>query len=206
MTEAGTADTRRGRRTLLIVALLFLLPVLLSAYLYVTGWRPQGRSLQYGELLQPARPLGDARLVRPDGTALQFSELRGKWLLVSFGRLPCTPACRDNLYKLQQVRLAQGRDATRVQRVFVLLDPATGDALGRLADDYPGLIALRGERGTVSRLAQEFSGRPGTPPDGAERIYMVDPHGNLVMRYAPDADASGLRKDLARLLRLSQIG
>jgi hypothetical protein len=39
-----------------------------------------------------------------------------------------------------------------------------------------------------------------------DRIYLIDPLGNLVLRYAPGADPSGIRRDLARLLRLSQIG
>jgi hypothetical protein len=46
----------------------------------------------------------------------------------------------------------------------------------------------------------------GTALDAPGRVYLIDPIGNLVLSYAPDADPSGMRKDLARLLRLSQVG
>jgi hypothetical protein len=75
-----------------------------------------------------------------------------------------------------------------------------------LEAQYPGLMAFTGAPAEVQRLAREFASTRGTPLDGLERVYLVDPNGNLVLSYAPDADASGMRKDLARLLRLSQIG
>jgi hypothetical protein len=46
------------------------------------------------------------------------------------------------------------------------------------------------------------------PPavDGAAGIYIVDPHGNLMMSYPASGSARGLLKDLERLLKLSHIG
>lgn len=202
--EAG--KTRRARTQLLLVALLFLLPVVLASYLYVSGWRPEGKSLQSGEMLQPARPLADAMLMDAQGKPVQFSALRGKWALVYFGRLPCAAACQNNLYKMQQVRLAQGRDAWRVQRVFISLDRADDAGINTLTGQYPGLTVFRGEPAAIHALARDFQTRQGTALDNLEHIYIVDPHGNLVLSYARDGDANGMRKDLARLLRLSQIG
>jgi cytochrome oxidase Cu insertion factor (SCO1/SenC/PrrC family) len=204
--EQDAGKTRRARTQLLLVALLFLLPVVLATYLYVSGWRPEGKSLQSGEMLQPARPLADATLMDAQGNPVQFSALRGKWVLVYFGRLPCAAACQNNLYKMQQVRLAQGRDAWRVQRVFISLDRADDAGVNTLTGQYPGLTVFRGEPAAIHALARDFQTRQGTALDNLERIYIVDPHGNLVLSYARDGDATGMRKDLARLLRLSQIG
>jgi hypothetical protein len=44
---------------------------------------------------------------------------------------------------------------------------------------------------------------PGAPP---ERIYLVDPLGNLMMRFPRDPDPKLMMKDLSRLLKASQIG
>ena len=196
--------TRTGRRTLVLIVLLFLAPVVLATSLYLGGWRPDGKGLQQGELVQPARPLTNASLRKTDSTEYRLHALRGSWTFITFSRLPCSDVCQNNLYKMQQVRLAQGKDAGRVQRAFIALG-GTKD-IRALETKYPGLAAFTGAAATVQTLASEFTSSHGTPLDGLERVYLVDPNGNLVLSYAPDADASGMRKDLARLLRLSQIG
>jgi cytochrome oxidase Cu insertion factor (SCO1/SenC/PrrC family) len=207
MTDTGTPPSPRGRRTLILVALLFLLPVVAATVLYVSGWRPEGKSLQHGELVQPARPVGDAELKTADDAPYRLNALRGKWAFVYFHPLPCTQACRNSLFKMQQVRLAQGRDAARVERVIVVADADAGaGALRELAQQYPGLIAVSGTRAILQALAREFVSSQGTALDVPGRVYLVDPIGNLVLSYAPDADPTGMRKDLARLLRLSQVG
>jgi SCO1/SenC len=205
MIDTGILPSPRGRRTLILVALLFLLPVVAATALYVSGWRPEGRSLQHGELVQPARPVGDAELTGADGAPYRLNALRGKWAFVYFSPLPCTQACRNSLYKMQQVRLAQGRDAPRVERVMIVAAAGTS-ALRELAQQYPGLAAVSGTRATLQTLAREFVSSQGTALDVTGRVYLIDPIGNLVLSYAPDADPSGMRKDLARLLRLSQVG
>jgi cytochrome oxidase Cu insertion factor (SCO1/SenC/PrrC family) len=204
-TENGASPAPRSRRTLLLVVFVFLLPVVSATYLYVTGWRPTGKSLQHGELVQPARPVSNVELISVDGAPYRLSTLHGKWALVYFGPLPCAPDCQNNLYKIQQVRLAQGRDAARVERVMIMTD---GDAaaLREIMRQYPGLIAVHGARASLQVLMRDFASSPGTALDVSGRVYLIDPIGNLVLRYAPDADPSGMRKDLARLLRLSQIG
>lgn len=205
-TAADQPGRRRGRRTLVLVTALFMLPVVLATVLFVTGWRPSGRSLQYGELLAAPRPIGEAVLNTVDGGTLRLSELHGRWALVVFDTLPCDERCQANLYKVQQVRLAQGRDARRVERLFIALAPAGAPLRTGLADRYPGLRVLHGTATAVSTLARDFVTADGTALDGLAHVYVVDPNGNLVMSYPPGADPSGMRKDLARLLRLSRIG
>jgi len=203
--DNAAVPTPRGRRTLVLVTLLFLLPVVAATTLYYSGWKPEGNSLQHGELLQPARPVGDAELVRADGAPYRLSTLRGKWAYIYFTTLPCTEVCRSNLYKMQQVRLAQGRDVTRVERVIIVAETSAA-LLSELASQNPGLIALNATRTMHQSLAREFVSSQGTALDVPGRVYLMDPIGNLVMSYAPDADPSGMRKDLVRLLRLSQVG
>jgi hypothetical protein len=43
-------------------------------------------------------------------------------------------------------------------------------------------------------------------PGSAPTILLVDPLGNLVLRYGADPDIKGLAKDLTRLLKASRIG
>lgn len=201
--KAGPAGApTSGRRTLLLIMLLFLVPVVLATGLYFGGWRPQGKSLHHGQLVQPAQPLNDVVLRRADGKETQLmSSLRGSWVLLTFSRLPCTQACQDNLYKMQQVRLTQGKDASRVRRAFIAL--ANGGDGSSLENQYPGLIVFAGQPREVQAVARQLAGEAG---EAQESIYIVDPLGNLVLRYRADTDPSDIRKDLTRLLRLSQIG
>lgn len=194
----------QGRRTLLLITSLFLVPVVLGTGLYFGGWRPQGRALHHGELVHPAQPLTDVALRKSDGTESRLTALRGSWTLITLSHLPCNEACRNNLYKMQQVRLTQGKDAGRVQRVFIA-QAGSGDP-SALATQYPGLSVLTGTPTEFQKITGQLAGRDSKSLPNRESVYLVDPLGNLVLRYNADADPSGMRKDLARLLRLSQIG
>lgn len=204
-TEPGRKNISTGRRTLIIIIGVFLLPVVSATYLYVSGWRPSGKSLQYGELVQPARPVGDAELIGAEGAPTRLSALHGKWVLVIFSAQPCAVDCQNNLYKMQQVRLTQGRDAPRVERVLIVLD-GTADELRERTRQYPGLLAVRAGSQSLAALQSNFVSTQGTALNVPGRIYLLDPLGNLVLSYPADANPSGMRKDLARLLRLSQVG
>lgn len=208
MTEPANKSTpgmgpAHGRRNLLLITLLFLAPVVLGTTLYFTGWRPQGRALHHGELVQPARPLSDITLRKTDGSESRLGSLNGSWVMVTFSHLPCEAACRNNLYKMQQVRLTQGKDARRVRRVFIV-PSASGDPAA-FETQYPGMQVFSVAPLELQKAAREFAGDEKSFNE-SERVYLIDPLGNLVMRYGADADPSGMRKDLARLLRLSQIG
>lgn len=191
----------RGRRTLLLLLVISLLPVALAVYLHQTDWRPSGRHLQHGELISPARPLPEVRLHTPDDKPLSLQELRGRWLLISLAPDRCADACRQALWKMQQVRLAQAKDMQRVERVLIARH---GEA--RLAADFPGTLVLRADAAAYGPLAGELTGLNPARDELAGRLQIVDPHGNLVLRYPADIDPARLQKDLARLLRLSQIG
>ncbi|MBI3778363.1 MAG: SCO family protein [Gammaproteobacteria bacterium] len=195
----------RSRRRVLLIAALFALPVIVSYALYLGGWRPASTG-NHGELVQPARPLADAAVVLLDGKPMRFSELRGKWTLVTFSSAECLKPCERNLTNMRQVIAAQGKDAERVQSVLVVTDGKALDWLRYAVKDYPGMRVITGPADSVAALAREFTLPAGNPLDNLNRVYLVDPLGNLMMSYPADADPSGMRKDLARLLRVSQIG
>ena len=206
MTERSAHD-RRQRRILIGIALIFFAPLALSFYLYYgRHWHPGGR-VNAGELIEPARPLPAAVLPLVSGeraagkaeTDAQF--LKGKWTLLYVQHGRCDEECRRHLYDTRQVRLALDREMNRVQRVFI------GDAdccdLPELKTAHPDLIVVRASAADEPLLA-ELPLRSGAI--NSHRIYLVDPLGNAMMFYAPDARPKGMLEDLKRLLRLSSIG
>ena len=196
MNQLLPADpVKRGRIKLLALAAFFALPVVAGYVAFFFEWMP-GSAANYGTLI-PARPLPDAILQGADQRPFKVSELRGKWVLVQFDTGACDAYCERKLYFMRQVRKALGKDMTRVERVWLLTDEQAPKA--RLVEAIEG-----------TRLARP-SGRAFTDEFPAERsntdhIYLVDPLGNLMMRFPRDPDPSRMLKDMQRLMKVSGIG
>ena len=180
-----------------LLAALFLGPLAAAWILYFdAGWRP-GETTNHGELISPAVPLPAVSLPRPDGSLLGPEGFREHWTLVYVDAGACGEPCRAALQDSRQTRLALGRLMDRVQRVYLY----SGDppAAAFMAEEHPDLLAasLAGPEG--ARLAASL-------PSAAEGFWLVDPLGNVMMRYAPDAARKGMLEDLKKLLRISRIG
>ena len=189
---------RRNFRTVAALGGLFLLPLLLSFWLYYgVHWHPLGTT-NHGELIEPLRPLPDVTLNDADGAA-HSRVFQGKWTLVYVGNGACDANCRTTLVFMRQTRLSLNNEMTRVQRVLL----ATAACCDRayLAAAHPGLRVLDASQAAAQPLLAQF------PPDGrAQALYVVDPLGNLMMRYDARLPPRGLLEDLKRLLQLSHIG
>jgi len=184
----------KRRWSLWLIGVLCIAPVAASYFAYYV--MPPGGHTNYGELMD-AKPLPDARLSLVDGTPFQLSQLRGKWVLLMTGSARCDEACQRTLFTLRQLRLTQGRDMERIERVWLVSDAAA--LPDGLMVDYRGTwLARAGASGLLERLPAE---RP-----RAEYIYLVDPLGNLVLRYGRDGEPARMIKDLTRLLKTSRIG
>ena len=188
---------RRQRRLLIGVALMFFAPLGFSFLLYYGhGWHPGGH-VNKGELVQPPRPLPATPLPLAGGGDTDALVLRRKWTLVYVQRGRCEDNCLRHLYDTRQVRTALDREMNRVQRMLI----AAADCcdMDKLRDIHPDLIIVRAGPAVQPLLAL-------LPAANTERIYLVDPLGNLMMFYEPDSKPKGLLEDMKRLLQLSQIG
>jgi hypothetical protein len=167
------------RNKLVWVAAVCIAPFVLGTAAYLLRWTP-GTAANYGELIAP-RPL----------SAPALAPLRGKWVLVAFDAAACDAYCERKLYFMRQARRAQGEGASRVERLWVLTDGA---------QPRPELLAaIEGTR--LARFpAAEFPGA------AADHIYLVDPLGNLMMRFPREPDPARMIRDLQRLLKYSRSG
>jgi hypothetical protein len=208
-TEAAdrSAHDRRQRRLLVALGVLFFAPLAVSFYLYYgpVGWRPSSR-VNRGDLINPPRPLPEVSLPIANHTAGSLSKpdfLMGKWTLLYVGPGSCSAPCRSDLYNTRQVRIALNRDMDRVRRVFI----AEGECCDWqfLDSQHPDLVTLLAtpDAAPLLGLLPAFDG---IAPAAAERIYLIDPLGNLMMSYSPEAKPKGMLEDLKRLLGLSHVG
>ncbi len=179
------------------LALWFFGPLAVAGYLYFdTDWRPGERN-NHGELVVPAVPLPDVRLPTPDGTLTAETFLRDRWSLVYLGRTPCEAACQEALYNGRQMRLALGRLMERVERVYLHVGEPPEAAF--VATEHPDLQVADASVPAAAELLEAFEGQ-------AEGYWLVDPLGNLMMRYPANEPPRGMMDDIKRLLRLSRIG
>jgi|SRR5579863_903984 len=206
-----TADVRelrcRNLRMLAVLAALFFAPLLGSAWLYYgAGWRPGGR-ISHGELIEPPRPLPRVELPHvaigaqtPRALAGTDPTLfRSQWSLVYVGDGSCDASCRGTLYVMRQTRLALGTDMTRLARVFLVT--ANCCAKDYFAREHAGMTVLDASGAAGAQLLGRFPAG-----DRAHTLFIIDPLGNLMMRYDVRRNPRGLLVDLKRLLELSQIG
>ncbi len=183
-------NAKRSRRTLWLIALVTVAPVVASYAAYYLF--PRDRQVNSGELLV-TRPAPEISGVTGDGKTFDLQMLRGKWVLAAAAPAPCNAQCEKALYATRQARTIQGREMDRVVRVwFVIGDVAPAPAI---LEQHPGLM-----------VAQVPSGAFASWPAGEDRIYLIDPLGNLVLAYTRDPDIKGMAKDLTRLLKASRIG
>ncbi len=173
----------RNLRTLAALAGLFLLPLVIAFWMYYgTDWRP-AQTVNHGQLITPVRPL--------PGTLFHH-----KWTLIYVGDGQCDAACRTALHVMRQTRLSLNNDMTRVDRMFLV----TSNCCARefLDREHSGLIVVDAPG---QALIAEF------PADErAQSLFIVDPLGNLMMRYDVRQNPKGLLQDLKKLLSLSHIG
>ena len=182
MKKESTEKKRTGRLKLALLGAFFVLPVAASWTLWWLDLAP-GTTGNYGTLLPP-QPVALAPV----------AALKGKWVLLQFDGGACDPWCERKLYFMRQVRRAQGKEMPRVTRLWLLTDSA-----------QPRAELLAAIEGTVVAPAPAGVDFP-VDKSLTDHIYLVDPLGNLMMRFPRDADASRMIKDLKHLLRVSGFG
>jgi cytochrome oxidase Cu insertion factor (SCO1/SenC/PrrC family) len=189
-----SSGARRRNTTLWLIVALAAAPAVASYLLYYF-WPPT-RTVNYGDLIEP-RPLPDPALALADGSAFQLSRLRGKWVLVSLDSGRCDARCERKLLFMRQLRLTQGKEMERVERLWLIVDDVAPrpEAIAPFAGTWVVPAAGAG-------LLERF------PAAGAaaDHIYIIDPLGNVMMRFPRDPEPSRMIKDLTRLLKASRIG
>lgn len=172
---------------------------LIASYFTYYVLKPQART-NYGTLLDPRNyPIPVLNATTLDGKPTGLDAYQGKWIMLQADGAECGQACQTKLLEMRQLRLMQGREKTRIERVWLVTDEQPIETI--LLREYDGTQLLRVKPETLkSWLPTEA----GTTP--ADHIYMIDPLGNLMMRFPKDADPNKIKKDLSRLLKASSIG
>lgn len=173
-------NPNRSRLTLLLVAVAFLAPFTVAMVLRFGGWQP-GQTRNHGELLQPPLEMVAVDGQMLDGSSWRWENTDHEWTLLARSANDCDASCDETFALLRNVRTSLARHAPRLH-------------LFRLGESAPGGFA-------PLRLAGELPAPLTRPVERGVEVFLVDPHGYLVLHYAPGFDPSGLRRDLSRLIK-----
>ena len=193
---ADTAATRRGRWKMLAVMLVCASPVIAS-YLAYYVVKPEGRR-NYGELIEPQRPLPALVAQDVQGQPVPLTRLKDQWLLISVADSACDAACERHLYLQRQLREGLGKDKGRLD--WVWLRTGSTELRPELKAATQAATVLHVDNAALAQWLQPAAGR-----QLADHLYVVDPIGNWMMRFPADAEPARVRRDLERLLRASSF-
>jgi cytochrome oxidase Cu insertion factor (SCO1/SenC/PrrC family) len=187
-----------GRWKLFAVIAVCAAP-LIASYLTYYVIKPQGRT-NYGTLVDPrAYPMPALNVTSLDGKPITLDAYKGKWMMVQVNDADCQEPCRKRLHDMRQLRLAQGKDMDRIERIWLITDDKPLETI--VMREYDGTQMLRVKPDALKAWLPVEQGTT-----AADHIYIIDPLGNLMMRFPKDADPNKIKKDLSKLLKASRIG
>lgn len=187
MTTPDPRADKRNRAMLVAIFAIFFGGMLVAGALRFAGWQPAGMK-NHGELLKP--PV-DLRAVVPalaDGGRYHWNPVGRRWRMVLAPRADCAADCIEVARQVDLVWQLFGKDADQVDILWIGAPPAG-------ARQNPATRVLRADAALRARL-------PRVDADAGLPVYVIDPNGFVILRYAPGFDPAGLRADMAKLLKL----
>ena len=189
---------RSGRMKLMLLLAVCAAPVIAS-YLTYYFIKPEKRT-NYGTLLDPRQyPMPKLGSQMLDGKAQELDAFKGKWLMLNIDSGACAAVCEKKLYAMRQLRTAQGKERTRIERVWLITDQVALDT--RILREYDGTRLLRVTPEVLQKWLPVETGN-----SLHDHLYIIDPLGNVMMRYPKAADPNKIKRDIGKLLRASGIG
>lgn len=197
--RATRGSWRRGRWMLLLLALVSAAPVIAS-YLAYYVFKPRLGTTNYGTLVEPQRPIPEGLVVTDEsGKPMKLASLRGVWLMIAADTSACDKACATKLYFMRQIRATQAGERVRIVTIWLRTDQSpVPDAIKTAYADTRMLVA------DPAAVAAWLPAETGTRD--TDHIYLVDPNGNLMMRFPKNPNPSKIKGDVTKLLKWSSIG
>lgn len=191
------ANKTNGRKILLILAAIFLLPFTIAKTMHLLNMHPT--SYSYGTLVKPPQALQLATLHDTQGKAFTAQQWQKIWSIVMVDATGCVAACQARVHLLKQVHISLNKDIKRVQRILLVPAAPNVEAYKALQQQYPDLHILVGADAEMVKFAATFN-------VAGQAVYLVDPLGKMMMSYPANINPNGIQSDFKRLLKNSWAG
>lgn len=184
---------------LLSMLIFFLTPIVAVVAMYKLDWRPKGESI--GELMTPPRLLAiDHVLINSDGSVAPSDLWKDRWSMV-YVTAKCEAACQGTLHTMRQLHVSLYKEIPRMQRMLI----TTSADVTELKQRYPEMPIFNQPLPDILALIEQFNIN-NEQSINADRIYLVDPRGHLILSYPPATEPSRIRKEITRLMKYSWAG
>jgi protein SCO1 len=189
----------------LVIATAFAASLVLG--LLIVFWAMGG----VGKVVQPAAIGGPFQLTDQNGKAVTDKNLKGKPTLIFFGYTHCPDVCPTSLFEISEVLRALGKDADKVNAVFISVDPerdtpaAMKDYLSSFDPHLEGLSGDPAETAKVITSYRVYAKKVPTKDgdytmDHTALIYLMDRDGRFVspfnLKRTPEEAAVELKRYL----------
>ncbi len=199
--ERAQQAPKRNPYTPWFVVFAFVAPVIAAYALFFLGITPPAYSNR-GELLDPIVDIESFVLTDDSGMHISRDEITmHKWHMIYFAGASCDDACNRILYNMRQINIAAGKNANRLQRLIVHLDEPDEDFQALIAKEYPDARHANAQAETIAAALQQVG-----PRFRSNEIYIMDPLGNIMLRFTQEQPYKDLLHDLNKLFKVSQIG
>ena len=202
----ATRNPVKNRLPLILVSAIFILPVVIAWIWFFSGAASGNKTVNNGTLITPPLQLSQLKLMQANGSPYAAKQLNGKWILMYLSPTPCEKRCQTTLYNMRQIRRATGKEMMRIQRVILTFqdNPPDQTLTQELSNHYPDMVQLMTQKQPFATFINPLPSKKAALTSGY--LYLVDPLGNVMMSYDPEAKPKGVLADLQRLLKVSQIG
>ncbi len=170
------AHSRRSNKKLIMLLAVFILPILTSTFLFYFHTHFNFKTTNHGVLVKQPVDVEYLYAAMQDGT-------EKKWRVLYVDKGICDAACEKTGYQLHQIQKALGKEGGRVH-----------------------VILMGGQYTQLEKLQQALVQQTQGAFLVTNKIYLVDPLGNLFMYYPSDTNPMNVLKDLKKVLEVSQIG
>lgn len=192
---------KRNPYTPWFVVVAFVAPVVAAYALFFLGVTPPAFSNK-GELLNPVVDIESFALIDENEKPINRDDISiHKWHMIYFAGASCDDACNQALYNMRQINIAVGKNANRLRRLIVHLDMPDDEFQALIAKEYPEARHAYANSETIEEALQSVG-----PAFRSNEIYIMDPLGNVMLRFTQDQPYKDLLHDLNKLFKVSQIG
>jgi protein SCO1 len=159
----------------------------------------------------PAAIGGPFQLTDQAGATVTEKDLQGRPTLIFFGFTHCPDVCPTSLFEISEILRAMGKDADKVNALFISVDPERDNAAAMkdyLSSFDPHLKGLTGDPDAMAKVISEFRVYAKKVPlkdgdytmDHTALIYLMDRDGRFVspfnLKRKPEEAAADLKRYL----------
>lgn len=198
MNEKTKLTSNKNPYTLWFVVFAFVAPAVVAYLMYFFG---DIRSFtNHGEILNPVVDISALKLRDEENQLIARDTLTYKWRIISIVGADCDEPCNKRIHDMRQIHKSLAKDQHRVIRMIVHLDAPSTELNALIAREYPNALNMYGDEKDISSALGDSA------RIHQNETYIMDPIGNVMMRFTQDQPNQLLLKDLKKLLKVSQIG